>query len=411
MNIKRNIIALIALLLIVGATTHAADKPTNIPHSDTLLQRFDTLIIGDHDTIRIIATNSNVTVYNSATIDEILDSIFVDSSRNTIRFSKRSIKPGKTKWLDVIEVSDTAENTFETDSNDTLTKQNPRPKTPGSMKRKVIRRRGNEVVIYDNGQRQKVNAKAETTQTNPRTPQDSKKQERDDESMLESFIDQATKDYWRHKRNRGFSGHWAGVEWGFGWFMSPTGSLRLDDEYEPYRLKMGRSFNVNLNLLQKSFDFGTPNAGLLVGLGFSFHDYHFSGKATPVANNREVLLDSSLYLESGYISRNSFFMSYLTVPLLIEYQTHGRRWERFFMSAGVIGGVRLGAHTRVSYDKGRKYKLKDGFYLNELRYAVTLRGGVGPLKLYVNFYPQGLFEHNRGPKMFPIDIGLILLNF
>ena len=33
------------------------------------------------------------------------------------------------------------------------------------------------------------------------------------------------------------------------------------------------------------------------------------------------------------------------------------------------------------------------------------------MKFFVNFYPFGLFQSNRGPKVYPLDVGLTLLSF
>lgn len=208
-----------------------------------------------------------------------------------------------------------------------------------------------------------------------------------------------------------FRGHWAGVEWGFNWFLDDKGSLQLRDEYEPYRLKMFRSFNVNLNFLQYSVPFGSNQFGMLTGVGISFHDLHFSGSATLKTAERGVVMDSTFCVDGNWVTRSSLAMSYLTVPLLFEYQTHGRHYTRAFVAAGVIGGVRLWSHARVTYNGGQKYKRKDDFYLSDVRYAVTLRAGIGYVRGYVNFYPQGLFERGRGPKIYPLEVGLILLSF
>ena len=82
-----------------------------------------------------------------------------------------------------------------------------------------------------------------------------------------------------------------------------------------------------------------------------------------------------------------------------------------YVAAGVIGGVKLGAHTKYKYsENGSKYKQKDrgDYYLRPFRYAVTGRIGYKLIKLYMNYYPVSLFLDDRGPELYPVAMGFCL---
>ena len=87
--------------------------------------------------------------------------------------------------------------------------------------------------------------------------------------------------------------------------------------------------------------------------------------------------------------------------------------KKFFISGGVIGGVKLASKTKVIYfengDK-KKDKAKDDFNISALRYGFTARIGYKKLNLYGNYYPMALFEDGGGlvggDNLYPFSIGL-----
>jgi len=238
--------------------------------------------------------------------------------------------------------------------------------------------------------------------------------ERNDTFTFDSHKD---KDF-TYKRKPRFKGHWAGFEWGFNGFMDPNNSINMKDELKYLELRQGRSWNINLNILQQSFGFGTDKVGLVTGLGFEFNDYHFRNPITLMVNSDGITVPNYSYDEdlTKNVTKTKLSMSHLTVPLLLEFQiptSHDR--HRVFLSAGVIGGVRLGSHTKIEYEglsKG-KDKVKNDYNLSAFRYGFTARVGYRSLKLFANYYPTPLFEEGKsqGPNVYPFSVGLILLSF
>lgn len=229
----------------------------------------------------------------------------------------------------------------------------------------------------------------------------------------ESDDEDRDSDFTYHK-DPDFEGHWAGFEWGFNGFMDPDFSINMKDDLKYLELRQGRSWNINLNILQYSLGFGTDKIGLVTGLGFEFNDYHFRNKTNIKVENGITVVDSSYILNNINVTKTKLSTAHLTVPLLLEFQipTYSDR-HRIFFSTGVIGGVRLGTHTKVLYEDGneKKDKVKDDFNLSAFRYGVTARIGYRGLKLFANYYPTALFEKKKGPEVYPFSVGLILLSF
>lgn len=217
-----------------------------------------------------------------------------------------------------------------------------------------------------------------------------------------------------YSHNPSFRGHWAGVEFGINGFVDKNQSLTMKNDMAWLDLKQARSWNFNINFMQYSVGFGTDKIGLVTGMGLEFNNYHFSKPISLKVENEITVVDSS-YIKNGFeVQKSKLSTTTLTIPLLLEFQIPtGEHGHRIFISGGVIGGLRVGDHTKVIYDdKGkRKDKNHEDFNLSTFRYGFTARVGFKGLKLFANYYPTPLFEKNKGPEIYPFSVGLILFNF
>jgi hypothetical protein len=217
-----------------------------------------------------------------------------------------------------------------------------------------------------------------------------------------------------YKSKPGFKGHWAGVEFGVNGFVDKNQSLTLKGDLALLDLKQARSWNFNVNFMQYSIGFGTDKIGLVTGMGLEFNNYHFSNPISLKMQDGITVIDSTYIKGNFEVSKSKLSTTNLTIPLLLEFQIPtGDRGHRIFISGGVIGGLRIGSHTKVLYDdNGRKKdKNRDDFNLATFRYGFTARVGYRGMKLFANYYPVALFEKDKGPEVYPFSVGLILFNF
>lgn len=216
------------------------------------------------------------------------------------------------------------------------------------------------------------------------------------------------------KSRKHFNGHWKGLEIGMNNYLTSDYSLTLPAEAQFMELNTGKSWCVNLNVLQYDIGFGTDKVGLVTGLGLEFNNYRFDGENSIIKDpvTREIV--SLEYDAATYIEKTKLSTSYLTVPLLLEFQIPVSGHKRIHISGGVIGGLKIGSHTKVVYKEDgskQKDKINDDFNLSPLRYGVTARIGYRALKLFVNYNLTPMFETSQGPELYPVSIGFILADF
>jgi len=222
-----------------------------------------------------------------------------------------------------------------------------------------------------------------------------------DGSMIRVERDDAWKKE-RERRKKRFSGNWRGIEFGMNSYLNtdykfPPGFLSIYD---------GKSWNVNLNLFQYSFNFTrNGNLGLVTGIGIRLQNYRF-------ANNNSIMKDTTGYIvEKPYaqeLKKSKLIVDYLTIPAIMEFHT-GRYNQGFRIGIGVIGSLKCRSLTKVKWfedgDK-KKEKNKGDFNISPLDYALTARLGVGNFEVYANYSMVPLFKKGQGPEVYPLSVGL-----
>ena len=217
---------------------------------------------------------------------------------------------------------------------------------------------------------------------------------------------------YKRKCKSRFKGNWAGVELGVNGYLTPNFGLDMPSGYEFMELKYEKSTNFNLNFFQQSFAIFGNKFGFVTGLGLRWNNYRF---------NNNIILDpdsSTFYGYADPITERAYEKSkltawYLMMPVLFEFQTnHYHRANSFHISVGVIGGIRMGSHSkqvyRVNGSGKHKPKVYDDFYLQPFILDATVRIGWGPLNLYGTYSITEMFRNDRGAKLYPFSIGLIL---
>jgi len=212
-----------------------------------------------------------------------------------------------------------------------------------------------------------------------------------------------------------FDGHWGGIHLGVNGFMTsdntigvPAGSEYLEPRYQ-------RSFQFNLNLYEQNINLIRNKLGLVTGIGFQWNNYFMS-------NNVFFRGDSSMVygiaedndLTGRTYEKSKLVVSYLSVPLLMEYQTNKySRSDSFHLTAGMIMGVQLRAHTKnVFYDNGKnKAKGWEDYNLSPFRWDAYAGIGWGKVNLFASYALNAMFKENKGPEVYPFTVGITLLGW
>ncbi len=208
-----------------------------------------------------------------------------------------------------------------------------------------------------------------------------------------------------------FDIHWAGFEFGINNYVNNNFSMNLSDKNSFMELNTSKSWNINLNIIEYEFPLIKENFGIGSGLGFEFNDYRFDNLQPIKKEGDQIVTDTSY--KNFNVDKAKLTTTYITLPILFEYQSDaGEDDNKFFVTAGIIGGIKIGSHTKVVYnnDKGNKKKDKErgDFYLSPLRYGYSLKMGYGFLKVFANYYQTGLFQKDKGPEIHPFTVGFTI---
>jgi hypothetical protein len=213
-----------------------------------------------------------------------------------------------------------------------------------------------------------------------------------------------------------FKGNWAGIELGLNNFVNSDFSSSLDPSNNFMDLNTNRSINFNLNFIQYDIGLGTDKIGLVTGMGMEFSNYFFDGNNNIYKDANGIIAEyipAFLSEPGASIIKSKLATTYLTVPLLLEFQIPAGK-KRIHLSGGIIGGAKLWSSTKIVYKERsnrQKEKVRDDFNLASLRYGYTIRAGYRNLNLFANYYPVPLFEKNKGPELYPYSIGIRLIGF
>lgn len=208
----------------------------------------------------------------------------------------------------------------------------------------------------------------------------------------------------RYRGARNFRGHWAGLEFGLNNYLH-VASMTLPEEISYMSLNTSKSSCFNLNFSQINIGFGR-HAGLVSGIGLNWNSYRFEGINSITVGN-DGIITTLIPDETVAVKKSKFNTLYLNVPLMFEIQIPAG-YNRLNLAAGVIGGVKLNALTKIVYDDGERVRAKGEYNLNPLRGGVTARIGYENFMIYGSYYLTPWFRDLKGPNGFnlePFEIG------
>lgn len=199
--------------------------------------------------------------------------------------------------------------------------------------------------------------------------------------------------------------HWAGVDFGFTMLMNSNFENKFDN-YPYWENDAARSQVWNINFAEYKFNFGTPYVGLTTGLGLSFASVAF--KDNYVLQTTPDTLMATIDTVYTY-TKNKLKASYLTVPLLLEFNTNVKAHKSFYFAAGVVGGVRLTSKVKRKGEfDGKDFvqKEKARYSLNSFKLDGMVRMGYSDFGVFASYSLLPLFEDGKTTKIYPFNFGL-----
>ncbi|PTN08953.1 porin family protein [Mangrovibacterium marinum] len=215
------------------------------------------------------------------------------------------------------------------------------------------------------------------------------------------------KDWQKRKK---FNGHWAGFELGINGLANTDYGMYPDPTNEFMELRQAASLEVNINFLEANICLKPDRVGLVSGFGLQWNNYKFENSITLDKIGGNPLIQPIDIVENNY-KKSKLTASYLTVPLMLEFQFPvNDHTNTLFVSAGMVGALNLGSHTKVKNDHSKE-KDHGSFNLNPFKYSAIARIGLRDLSFYATYSFSPLFKDGRGPELYPFTIGIALANF
>jgi hypothetical protein len=212
------------------------------------------------------------------------------------------------------------------------------------------------------------------------------------------------------KGDRNGEGHWAGFGINTNGFLNADGKIATGSDAGFLELDHARSIGFNFNLVEKRFPIFREYVGLTTGLGIQWNRF-------ALKNNVDVMVsaDSTYGVENTTVDfkKNVLRSTYLQIPLLLEITTNKDNDKAWHISAGVVGGIRIGSSLKTKWEdagKTNKDKVISNYNFNPFDAHATAIIGYGDINLYVNYGLTQVFEKDKGPNFSPVSAG-ILFNF
>ncbi len=176
--------------------------------------------------------------------------------------------------------------------------------------------------------------------------------------------------------------------------------LQKDD----LKLKVGKSSNVNLWLFMQRLNIASHVVNLKYGLGLEMYNFRYKNDISFNSKNAAYIFQDTINF-----SKNKLFVSYATIPVMLNINTAPHRPNGFNISAGISAGYRIGAHTKQVSDERGKVKDHDDFDLASWKIAYIAELGFGPVRIYGSYSIKSMFDNDV--KQNPYAIGLRFSNW
>lgn len=207
--------------------------------------------------------------------------------------------------------------------------------------------------------------------------------------------------------------HWRGIALGVNGYLDPVAGLEMPAASSYLDLNYSRSFNIQINPIERHFNIHRHNVKIVTGLGFDLHRYELARHTTL---NADSSFTHGVVDSSGIFSyrRNKFRTTALQVPLLIEFNTSNNYKRTFHIAMGVIGQYLIGSSVKQELEGGGfevERINRDDYNINPFGVKAHVNFGYRGWTIYGEYNLTPLFKAGKGPELYPFAAGLRIVPF
>lgn len=203
--------------------------------------------------------------------------------------------------------------------------------------------------------------------------------------------------------NAHFNEHVQGVYLGLSQFSNDFLSFNPSKQIS---LNPSRSWEIGATLFTGHITLSPSKQwGLTAGLGWGYHSMSLDGNYA----FREIDGVTQIYpgsAEEG-IEYNKSRLRYFffRLPLSLEWQKHTNAGPPVYFTAGPEIEIHHGVKS-ISKVNGDKQTLNRGLNVRPVNINLLVQAGYGNWGFYMRYATMGIFEKNKGPKLYPFSFGL-----
>jgi lipopolysaccharide assembly outer membrane protein LptD (OstA) len=203
--------------------------------------------------------------------------------------------------------------------------------------------------------------------------------------------------------------HYEGFYMGISGLRNNKNSLNLGPSQ--MELEYSRSFNFQLNMLEKSVPIIKEYVKLSTGVGLDFHSFR-------IGNNLDLFKGADGIVENinsnlNY-KKNDLNVAYIKVPVILGFSTTQQNDKGLKIAVGGQVGYRISGNIRKKYTLGGEtFKLKENsdIYLSSFSYSALARITFDNICFYGTYDFSTLFDSGKAVEMYPFSIGIRLAGF
>lgn len=171
---------------------------------------------------------------------------------------------------------------------------------------------------------------------------------------------------------------------------------------DQFKLKTGHSINVNLWIITQKLDLYKQAWNLKYALGLEMNNYQFQDESMYLTK-----LPTKFQLAASPYHKTKLAADYLTIPVMLNYNTTPGKNKGLNLSAGVSAGFLYSSRFKIK-SHGID-KTHGDFDLEKFKLAYVGEIGIRKVKLYGSFAMKNMWA--KGLNATPFSVGFRLGNW
>ena len=179
-----------------------------------------------------------------------------------------------------------------------------------------------------------------------------------------------------------------------------------------FALNAGKSINVNIWAFMQKLNLVNHQLFLKYGLGVELHNFRYKSSISYLEQNpfvSGIAPAPIVFRDSVTFSKNKLAADYVSVPLMLTFQSSQSRHKGISLSVGVSAGYLYSQRNKqVSQERGKQTN-GGNFDLEPFKISYVGELGLGPIRLYGSYTPKSIYQ--RGMDIRPYTFGIRLSNW